>query len=390
MKNENSPAEKARIFTEERDRTINKLVTVNLGKNITRNIRVVDDNGDCITPVKFGFRTFDPQWIIPDNRIISTARPPLWNVFSPKQIYATGLQAHSPTNGPAHTFTGLIPDKHHYKGSFGGRVYPLWANAEATQSNIRAELLELLADTFSHPVSPEDVMAYIAAVMAHPAFTARFAKDLIRPGLRLPLTADAKLFAEAMAIGREVIWLHSYGERFVDVAAGRPKGAPRMDKAIEPTIPAEGEIPSDELPDSMSYDAGTQRLHVGKGFVANVSPEMWNYDISGKQVVWQWFSYRRKDRSKPIIGDRRPPSPLEQIKPNGWLPEYTTDLLNLLRVLGRVTALEPAQAALLDKICTAKLVTKTELQVAGLMDVSEEPAEDCDINSVAVALSIAN
>lgn len=115
---------------------------------------------------------------------------------------------------------------------------------------------------------------------------------------------------------------------------------------------------------------------MGKGFVANVSPEMWNYDISGKQVVWQWFSYRRKDRSKPIIGDRRPPSPLEQIKPEGWLPEYTTDLLNLLRVLGRVTALEPAQAAVLDRICAAKLVTKTELQVAGLMDVSEEPAED--------------
>ena len=29
-------------------------------------------------------------------------------------------------------------------------------------------------------------MAYIAAVMAHPAFTARFQKDLVRPGLRVP------------------------------------------------------------------------------------------------------------------------------------------------------------------------------------------------------------
>ena len=51
-------------------------------------------------------------------------------------------------------------------------------------------------------------MAYVAAVMAHPAFTARFAPDLVRPGLRVPLTADASLFAEAAAIGREVIWLH--------------------------------------------------------------------------------------------------------------------------------------------------------------------------------------
>lgn len=272
------------------------------------------------------------------------------------------------------SFTELIPDHDHFHGR-GGRVYPLWADAAATQPNIRAELLELLADTHSHPVSPEDAMAYIAAVMAHPAFTARFAKDLIRAGLRLRLTADAALFEEAVKISREVIWLHTYGERFVDAEAGRPKGPPRMAKNVEPTIPADGEIPADELPDTMSYDADTRRLHVGRGFVANVSPEMWNYDISGKQVVWQWFSYRRKDRSKPIIGDRRPPSPLEQIVPKGWLPEYTTDLLNLLRVLGRVTALEPAQASLLERICAGKLVSPAELLGAGLMDASESNDE---------------
>ena len=373
---EKSRERKQLLFAEGPDRSIDRAVAGRLGLHALRNLPVAEDNADCVTPLRFGYRSFDRQWIIPDHRLLSRARPKLWEIQSGKQVNLTVLQTETLTSGSALTYTDLIPDNDHYKGSFGGRVYPLWANAEATQSNIRTELLELLADTFSHPVSPEDVMAYIAALMAHPAFTARFTKDLIRPGLRLPLTADATLFADAVAIGREVIWLHSYGERFVDVAAGRPKGAPRMDKATEPTIPGEGEIPSDELPDSMSYDAGTRRLHVGRGFVANVSPEMWNYDISGKQVVWQWFSYRRKDRSKPIIGDRRPPSPLEQIKPNGWLPEYTTDLLNLLRVLGRVTALESAQAALLDKICTAKLVTKTELQAAGLMDVSEQPSED--------------
>ena len=87
-------------------------------------------------------------------------------------------------------------------------------------------------------------MAYVAAVMAHPAFTARFAPDLVRPGLRVPLTADASLFAEAGAIGREVIWLHCYGERFSDPAADRPKQAPRLPKECAPHIPADGGIPS--------------------------------------------------------------------------------------------------------------------------------------------------
>ena len=40
------------------------------------------------------------------------------------------------------------------------------------------------------------------------AFVVRFAVDLSQPGLRVPFTADARLFAEAATLGREVIWLH--------------------------------------------------------------------------------------------------------------------------------------------------------------------------------------
>jgi len=181
------------------------------------------------------------------------------------------------------------------------------------------------------------------------------------------------LFAEAVALGREVVWLHCYGERFVDPASGRPEGAPRM--ANEgPRIPAEGAIPPapEPLPDTMTYETAKRRLHVGKGFVDNVSPEMWAYEVSGKQVVWHWFSYRRRDRSKPIIGDRRPPSPLEKIQPEGWLHEYTLDLLDLLHVLGRLVALEPAQADLLARICDGQLIEPARLIATGLREAEAD------------------
>jgi hypothetical protein len=217
-------------------------------------------------------------------------------------------------------------------------------------------------------------VAYVAAVMAHPGFTARFAPDLVRPGLRVPLTADASLFAEAAAIGREVIWLHCYGERFSDPAADRPKQAPRLPKECAPHIPADGGIPSAPapLPDSMDYDPAKRRLNIGKGYVENVTPEMWAYEVSGKQVLWHWFSYRRRDRSRPIIGDQRPPSPLDGIQPDSWLPEYTTDLLDLLNVLGRLIALEPAQADLLDRICASPLRSADELRSAGAFTTAAE------------------
>ena len=216
-------------------------------------------------------------------------------------------------------------------------------------------------------------MAYIAAAMAHPAFTARFQSDLVQPGLRVPITAEAKLFAEAVALGNEVIWLHCYGERFADPGANRPKQAPRLPKENAPTIPAGGTIPSapEPLPDTMDYDPATRRLNVGKGYIENVTPEMWAYEVSGKQVLWQWFSYRRRDRTKPVIGDKRPPSPLDSIQPEGWLPEYTTDLLDLLHVLGRLIALEPAQADLLNRICEGPLRSAEELRAAGAFAMPE-------------------
>jgi Type ISP C-terminal specificity domain len=181
-----------------------------------------------------------------------------------RQVFATAPEDLSPTSGPALTLTGLVPDQHHYHGR-GGRAYPLWLDRGATRPNIKPEFLTYLAKIYGQPVKAEDVIAYVAAVMAHPAFTARFAPDLVRPGLRLPITANAKLFAEAVALGNEVIWLHSYGERFSDPATNRPKQAPRLPKEIAPTIPADGMIPSapELLPDAMDYDPATPAADSG-------------------------------------------------------------------------------------------------------------------------------
>ncbi len=364
---EKNDERRSELFHGDPDRNLNTKIAVYLGSHATRSVSVASDMGPLVAAVRYAFRSFDRQWMIPDHRLINRARLRLWSEWSSSQIYLTALEAQAPTSGPAVSFTPLIPDNDHYKGSFGGRVYPLWGDAVATQPNLRPSLLAALADTFGCDVSGEDLMAYLAALMAHPAFTARFAADLVRPGLRVPLTADGGLFTEAVALGREVVWLHCYGERFADPAAGRPKRAPRLPKAEAPYIPAEGAIPGapEPLPETMDYDAGTRRLRIGKGLVANVTPAMLAYEVSGKHVLRQWFSYRRRDRTRPIIGDRRPPSPLEAIQPESWPAEYTSDLIDLLNVLGRLVALEPRQAELLGRVCAGPLLAVEALQQAG-------------------------
>ncbi|MBV8972226.1 MAG: N-6 DNA methylase, partial [Sphingomonadaceae bacterium] len=313
-----------------------------------------------IKPIRHGYRSFDRQWIIPDKRLINQTNPRLWEHYGSEQVFLTALMVNSPDGGPAATLTSLIPDLSHYKGSFGGRVFALWQDAAARRSNVADGVLTALARQYGATVDPVDVFAYVAALLAQPAFTARYRGDLIRPGLRAPLTADRALFAEAAALGREVIWLHSFGER---MAGGRPPGLPRLPEGRRPFVPAGGAIPttSDAFPDTIDHDAATQRLHVGTGVVERVTPAMWAYEVSGKNVLRQWFSYRRRTRERPQIGDRRKPSPLGDIQPDAWLAEYTSDLIDLLNVLGLLIDLEPRQADLLARIEDGPLIPPAKL-----------------------------
>lgn len=360
--------EKERLFHPHQsgDRHTNKIIKEALPGQRLRSATVADDQAGVVPPVAYAYRSFDRQWIIPDKRLINRPNPKLWGVYSSSQIYLTALSRTSPSSGSAITFTELIPDLDHYKGSFGGRVFPLWANASATLPNIKSVLINFLCQIYDLDVKPEDAFAYIAAIAANPHYTERFRDDLATPGLRIPLTADPALFVEAAELGKRILWLHTYGERLIDRDGDRPPRAPRMPKDRRPTIPKNGAISDDPeyMPDTISHDPQRNRLLMGNGYINNVTAAMWNYEVSGKQTILQWFSYRKQNRDRPIIGNRRSPSPLNDIQPDRWLAEYTTELLNLLNILGLLIDLEPQQADLLDRICAAETLTVEQLQNA--------------------------
>ncbi len=355
------------------DKHSNKKVSASLAGQEERLMAVSADKAACVPPVRYAFRSLDRQWIIPDARVINQPNPTLWQMRSEKQVFFTALTKKSQESGPALTLSGQIPDLDHYRGSFGGRVFPLWADATASTPNLSAQLVESLSRRYGKTMSAEDVFAYIAGIAAHPAYTAKFQNDLSTPGLRIPITADTVLFEAVADIGRKVVWLHTYGERMVDAKSGRPAGAPRAPAGSRPTIPKDGAIPADmPLPEELRYDPASRRLHVGQGFVEQVSQAVWDYNVDGKQVVLQWFSYRKRDRSKPAMGDKRPPSPLQSIQPEHWLAEYTNDLIDLLNVLTLLVALEPEQARLLDDVCAGASICEADLLADGALRKSAD------------------
>jgi Type ISP C-terminal specificity domain/N-6 DNA Methylase len=346
------------LFGEARDRKLNTPVDPLPGIASHRGT-LAQESGPHLEPVRIGYRSFERRWLIPDNRLMVVPRPDLWRVRSRQQLYI--IESVRPVeSGPSLTFSTYIPDMNYYKGSNGGRVFPLYRDGDGLAPNLAPKLLPYLTSRLGTRVLAEDLLAYVAGVVAHPAFTERFYTDLQVPGVRVPLTANSELWQEAVRLGQEVLWLHAYGERYADPAAGRPTGPPRLPADRRPRVITA--IPDTEtsMPNNIDYDPKTLTLHVGAGRIAPVAPEVWAYEVSGMNVVKKWFGYRKKDPAG------RRSSRLDEVNPTSWSPQYTTELLELLNVLGRLVDLEPAQAALLEQICTAPQITIRDLEHAGV------------------------
>ena len=323
---------------------------------------LVDEKSASVRIVPFALRSFDRQYVIYDARVLDRPRPALWHVRGNDQVYVTEQHAHAIEPGPGLTFTSLVPSVHHFNGR-GGRVLPLYRDKEGQQPNIAPGLLNELERHLETRVTAPDVLAYIAAVTAHPAYTRRFAAELKTPGIRIPLTRSIDTWNEAVNVGRTILWLHTYGERYTDPAQGRTKRPPLLPMQRRPKVVTAIPSSPDEMPDKIDHDDSTDTLRIGNGLIRPVARSVWEYEVSGMRVIRKWFDYRKRNpRAKWS-------SPLDDIVATTWSATYTTELLELLNILAWCVDLEPRQAALLDRICAGPMIASNDLQAAGVFPV---------------------
>ncbi len=352
-----------------RDRTIHTKLSDNLPGYATLG-PLATESGESAEPVRYEVRTLDRAWIIPDKRVINQPNPSVWQVRDALgQVFLTASADIAPTAGPASTFSRFVPDLHHHHGR-GGRVYPLWLDAAGSVPNVVPGLLGHLATVLAGEVTAPDLVAYIAGLSAHPGYVERFGADLELPGLRIPVSADAVLFARAVGLGRRVIWLHSYGERFADAGEGRPPGPPRVTGEDRPLVMTG--IPDDEagMPEMIGFDLASGTLAVGAGRVTGVTEAMWEYEVSGYKLLRRWFNRRKREP------EGRRSSPLDDIVARSWASTWTSELVDLLHVLALLIELEAEQAAVLDEILEAPLVTVEGLTAAGVLPVTDRPTAE--------------
>ncbi|MBU1224015.1 MAG: N-6 DNA methylase [Gammaproteobacteria bacterium] len=310
-------------------------------------IAETDEHSPLPQLMSYGYRSFDRQFVIHDFRFIDRPSPPLWHSHSDAQIYFASLLSSTLGTGPALSISAGVPDLHYFRGSFGAKeILPLYRDAQAQHPNLHPTLLAVLQQAFEKVVSAEDFAAYLYTVLAHPGYAASFHEELENREVRVPLTLDKELFAVAVAIGRRLIYLHSYGERF---AQGQtwPHGRARCTKAIA----------TESLPEKYCYDEASQTLHIGDGLFKPVTQAVWEFEVSGLKVVQSWLGYRMKCRKG------KKSSPLDDITPSGWSPEFTSELLRLLQLLEETLEIYPQQKTLLEQILKSRLLSAKQLGV---------------------------
>ena len=97
-------------------------------------------------------------------------------------------------------------------------------------------------------------------------------------------------------------------------------------------------------PETFSHDSTPQVLRVGKGVFSPVSDAVWQFSVSGLQVVQSWLKYRMKH------GAGRSSSPLDEIRPTCWTAEMTKELLEMLWVLEATVTMFPNLRAVFGEI----------------------------------------
>ena len=286
----------------------------------------------------YAFRSYDRHFAIEDIRFNDRMGEVLWRDQSDTQVYLTTMTTKVLAYGQAVIASPSVPDIDHLCGRGGKDVIPLYRDAAGTEPNVTAGLLDALGEEYGAPPTAEDLAAYVYALLGGQSYTSRFWNELETPGPRVPLTRDGATFAETAKLGRKLIWLHTYADRFRDEGRGDeiPPGAAKAIKGVSDN-PA-------MYPEIFSYDPAIREIAVGDSRFGPVAPNVWEFEVSGLKVVQSWLGYRMKKRAG------RKSSPLDDIRPERWTARMSDELLELLWVLEATLAMEPELEKALDKV----------------------------------------
>ncbi|MGW2204158.1 type ISP restriction/modification enzyme [Streptomyces sp. NPDC001774] len=337
-------AEREELFRPSRARTPSSSVAALPGQR-TGTVRFARESGPCPEPVRLAHGPFDEQWLLPDHRLIDTARPELWRVADERQLFAVEQGYVPGAAGPALLVTAALPAGRSPAGR-PGRIRPLYRRPGAEEPNLAPGLLPLLSERYGCPVTAEDVLAWAVAA-ARPSSA----------GCRVPLPARPDVWSTGVELGRRL--------NDIQLRGARGGERPRLPGGRRPYVRA----PIPARPATLAYEAAEETLSLGDGRISPVPAEAWEFQVGGVRMLEQWFAHRTAPAE---------PGGLEAIGPAAWPQEWTSELLELVTVLALLAGRDRSRAALLTE---GPWLSGAALRDAGVLpvpDAARRPASVLD------------
>jgi len=140
-----SADERAKLFIENATgrKITDKALALRPPRNRLPNIRSLPETAPSPSIEPIGFRFLDRQLLMSDGRLIDRPCPDLWACISARQIFLSSLLNHPLGSGPALTAFADIPDKHAFRGSYGGKTSFLYTAMPTLRSQTSCRVFSI-------------------------------------------------------------------------------------------------------------------------------------------------------------------------------------------------------------------------------------------------------
>ncbi|MCX6086031.1 MAG: N-6 DNA methylase [Caldiserica bacterium] len=249
-----------------------------------------------IAPVSY--RPFDSRWIMYDDVLIDRPRREIMqHMLKPNVALCVGRAGQVVGNAAPWNVCWCSDSIEDFNLFYrGGNVnLPLYtyesAGAAATgsllidvassekptrTSNLRPEAWKTIPDFMDATVLPEQLFAYVYAILCSPAYRERYAEFLRVDFPRIPFTKDRDTFLKLADLGQQLIDLHLMRSPGLDNPISRFCG--KGDGAVT----------------KVEYDADRGRVSINPTqYFDGVIPDLWLYQIGGYQVLAKWLKDRK-------------------------------------------------------------------------------------------------
>lgn len=229
---------------------------------------------------QYSYRPFDIRWINYDVKQITRARANVMNNLKKPNIALCLIKVNSSSDGLFKVLMSAgLTDKTILSSKDNANVFPLYLytkefGEEKKNPNLKKEEWQKFNDAVGKETTPEEILAYIYAVLHSLSYRERYKEFLKVDFPRIPLPKTAKEFNRLTAIGQQLIDLHLMNNA--------------QSWKCTTTFP---EVGSQQV-DFQEWKDGQVWIN-DKQYFGNVPESVWEFYIGGYQPAQKWLKDRK-------------------------------------------------------------------------------------------------